>query len=313
MVTDGVPQGSILGPLLFLLYVNDLPNAVSNISNPVLYADDTSLIIKNSDSQIFKKDINTSIRQISKWFQSNLLVLNLEKTYFLQFETKNSSITDFYITYENKQISTIHSTKFLGLMIDNKLSWHCHIDQMIPKLNKASYLIRALKPLLSFESLKMVYFSLFHSVIAYGIIFWGGSNYNKIIFKIQKRVVRIIMGAGRRDSCRTIFKKLNVLPLQAQYIFSLLMFVVKNKDVFKTNLEVHGLNTRAKHDLHIPVANLSIFQKGVLSSGTKLFNYLPKTLKQLSNDIPKFRASLKRFLLANSFYSVEEYYCWKKN
>jgi hypothetical protein len=185
-----------------------------------MYADDTSLIIKNSDSQIFEKDINTSIRQISKWFQSNLLVLNLEKTYFLQFETKNFNVTDLYITYENKQISSIHNTKFLGLMVDNKLSWHCHIDQMVPKLNKASYVIRVLKPLLSFESLKMVYFSLVHSVIAYGIIFWGVSNYSKIIFKTEKRVVRIIMSAGRMDYCRVIFKKLNVLPLQSQYIFS---------------------------------------------------------------------------------------------
>jgi hypothetical protein len=89
------------------------------------------------------------------------------------------------------------------------------------------------------------------------------------------------------------------------------MFVVKNKELFKTNLEVHGLNTRANHDLHIPIANLSIFQKGVCYSGTKLFNHLPLTLKQLSNDIPKFRVSLKRFLLTNSFYTVEEYYCWK--
>jgi hypothetical protein len=128
LVTDGFPKGSLLGPLLFLLYVNDLPNAISNISNPVLYADDTSLIITNSDSQMFEKDINTAIQQISKWFQSNLLLLNLEKTYFLQFETRNSSVTDLYITYENKQISSIHNTKFLGLMTDNNLSWHCHID-----------------------------------------------------------------------------------------------------------------------------------------------------------------------------------------
>jgi hypothetical protein len=77
LVTDGVPQGSILGPLLFLLYVNDSPNAIYNISNPVLYADDTGLIITNSDSQMFEKDINTAIRQISNWFQSNLLLLNL--------------------------------------------------------------------------------------------------------------------------------------------------------------------------------------------------------------------------------------------
>jgi hypothetical protein len=179
-----------------------------------LYADDTSLIITNLDIQMFEKVINTAIRPINKWFQSNLLLWNLEKTYFLQFETRNSNVTDLYITCENKQISSINNTTFLGLMIDNNLSWHFHIDQMIPKLNKASYLIRFLKPLLSFESLKMVYFSLVHSII--GIIFRGISTYSKIIFKIQKRIIRIITSVSSRDSCRDIFKKLYILPLQSQ-------------------------------------------------------------------------------------------------
>jgi len=91
-----------------------------------------------------------------------------------------------HISYENRQISSIHSTKFGGLVIDYNLSRHCRIDQMIPKPKKASYAIRSLKPLLSFESLKMVYFSTVHSIRSYGIIFWGISTHNKIIFKIQK-------------------------------------------------------------------------------------------------------------------------------
>ena len=104
---------------------------------------------------------------------------------------------------------------------------------MKSKLNKASYVIRSLKPLLSFESLKMVYFSTVHSIISYGIIFWGISTYSKIIFKIQKRIIRIIPDSGNKDSCRDLFKNLHILPLLFQYIFSLLMFVVKNKNFFK--------------------------------------------------------------------------------
>jgi len=110
---NGVPHGSLLGPLLFLLYVNDVPNVIPDISNPVLYADDTSLIITNSDSQMFEKDPNTAILQLNRWFKSNLLLLNLEKTYFLQFSTKNTNATDLHISYENRQISGIHNTKFI--------------------------------------------------------------------------------------------------------------------------------------------------------------------------------------------------------
>ena len=159
--------------------VNDIPNAISDISNPMLYADDTSLIITNSDSQMSEKDINTAILHLIRWYNSNLLLLNLEETYFLQFLTNNTNATDLHISYKNRQISSIHSTRFLGLVIDKNLSWHCHIDQMIPKLNKASYVIRSLKPFLSFESLKMVYFSTAHSIILHGIIFWGLSTHSR--------------------------------------------------------------------------------------------------------------------------------------
>ena len=182
---------------------------------------------------------------------------------------------------------------------------------MIPKLNKTSYVIRFLKPLLSFETLKMAYFSIVHYIISYGIIFWGVSTHSKIIFKIQKRIIRIITNSGNKDSCRDLFKKLNILPLQSQYIFSPLMFVVKNKDLFITNSDVHSFNTRSHYDLHIPAGNLAVFQNGVWYSGIKIYNHLPPTIKQQSYDISKFKAALKRFLYTNSFYTLEEYYSWK--
>ncbi|PNF19496.1 hypothetical protein B7P43_G02324, partial [Cryptotermes secundus] len=312
-VTVGVPQGSILGPLLFLLYINDLPNAISDVSYPVLFADDTSLIINNPDTPRFEKDINIVLEKLNKWFSSNLLLLNPTKTYFLQFITKNTRVLDLHILCGNKQITNMEVTKFLGLVIDHKLSWQTHIDQMIPKLNKASYIIRVLKPLLSLECLKTVYFSLVHSIISYGIIFWGSSAHAKIIFQIQKRIIRIITNSRNIDSCRNLFKELHILPLQSQYIFSLLMLVVKNRDCYITNSDVHTRNTRFNHDLHLPVVNLTIFQKGGWYSGIKLYNHLPPELKQLSYDIPGFKVALKKFLITSSFYTVEEYYCWKKD
>jgi len=130
-----------------------------------------------------------------------------------------------------------------------------------------------------FWFVKIVYFSTVHSIIPYGIILWGIWTHSKIIFKIQKRIVRIIMNLGNKDCCRDLFKKLHILPLQSQYIFSLLKFVVKNKDFFKTNSNVHSFNTRAHYGLHIPAENLAVFQKGVRYSGIKIYNHLPPTLK----------------------------------
>jgi hypothetical protein len=115
-VKHGVPQGSILVPSFFLLDINDLPKTVTAASNPILFADDKSMIITNSDPQMFKKDINSIILLISTWFKSNLLSLNLDKPHFLQFFTKNSQETDLQVTYDNKQITKIYNTKFLGLV-----------------------------------------------------------------------------------------------------------------------------------------------------------------------------------------------------
>jgi hypothetical protein len=153
-VTVGVPQGSLLGPLLFHLHVNDLPNAISDLSKPVLFADDTSLIITNPDTQRFEKDINTVLEKSNKWFNSNLLLLNLKKTYFLQFVIRNTRALDLHILCGKSQLSNVNATKFLGLVIDHNLSWQPHIEQMVPNLNKAPYVIRELKPVLSLECLK---------------------------------------------------------------------------------------------------------------------------------------------------------------
>jgi len=218
LITDGVPQVSILGPLYFLLYINDLPNATSDLSTPILFADDTSLIISNPNSSQFEKDINTVIQTLHKWFHNNLLFLNFEKTRFL---TKNTNATKLHLIYNNIHISNTEHSKFWGLMINTGLSWKSHIDLLIPKLNTATYVIRSLKQLLNLETLKKAYFSFAHSILSYGFIFWGISNYNKNIFKIQKRIIRIIMNVDSRTSCCSLFKQMGILPLQSQYIYSL--------------------------------------------------------------------------------------------
>jgi len=132
----------------------------------------------------------------------------------------------------NSLITNINSTKFLSLIIDSTLSWREHILHLTPKLNKGCHAIRTTKPFMTPNVLRTVYFSYFHSVMSYRVIFWGNSYISNNIFKIQKRIIRIITNKGSRDSCRNLFKQLQILTLPSQSIFSLLTFVVKNRDVF---------------------------------------------------------------------------------
>jgi hypothetical protein len=144
--------------------------------------------------------------------------------------------------------------------------------------------------------------------MSYGLIFWGNSTESDDIFKIQKRIIRIITNSNKNASCRDLFKKLKILPLQSQYIYSILLFIVKHKDNFSLNSDIHTINTRYNSNLHVPPANLTTYQKGVHFSGVKIFNHLPPTIKNLYNNKKQFQATLKKFLLNNSFYSLEEYY-----
>jgi len=166
-----------------------------------------------------KKSVNKIIQDINEWFNINLLSLHLDKTHFIHFTMKNSSSVDFNIMHGNKKIDNVYNTKLLGLTPHNTLSWRTHIDTIIPKLSSASFSLRVVKPFLSLDSLKMLYYSYFHSVTTYGLIFWRNFHHCNIILRLQKRIIRTILGIRGRDSCREHFKTLKILPLQSQYIY----------------------------------------------------------------------------------------------
>jgi hypothetical protein len=253
-ITHGVPQGSILGPLLFLLYINDLPQLTNKNSKIILYANDTSLIIANPDPNPtnFENNVNKIFQDINRWFDTNLLSLNLDETHYMQFRNKNSSPIELNIGHGNKKMANTCTTKFLGLTLENMLSWKTHIATIVPKLNSATFATRTVKPFLSQDSLKMIYFSYFHSIMTYGLILGGNSHCSNTIFRLQKRIIRINVGLRSRDSCREHFKKLNILPLQSQYILLLLIFVIGNRSYYKENSDIHNTNTRTKSNLHQP-------------------------------------------------------------
>ena len=156
----------------------------------------------------------------------------------------------------------------------------------------------------------MIYNAYVHSIITYGLIFWGNSSHSISIFKIQKRIIRIITQSHHRASCRDLSKSLNILPLQSQYILSLVKFVVGNLDEFLTNSDIHSLNTRQKSHLHLPPTRMTKYQKGVHYMGIKIYNKLPPKIQSLANNKKLFYKTLKTFLLLGSFYTLEEFYNW---
>jgi hypothetical protein len=131
------------------------------------------------------------------------------------------------------------------------------------------------------------------------------------IFKLQKRALRIMVGAGNRESCRKIFTSLKILPLPSQYIYSLVTFVVNNIDLFITNTDIYRTATRNISNLYIPLTNLTIFQKGSKYSGIKVYNNLPDNIKQLSGNKNHFKKAVLQFLHLYSFYSMEEFFKYK--
>jgi len=123
----------------------------------------------------------------------------------------------------------VSDLKFLGININNTLTWKSHIEIILPKLSSACYAMRSIKPLISQQMLKAIYYSQLHSILLYRLMFWGNSAHSAKVFRIQKRIIRIMTGSNSRDSCRKLFSHLNILQLPSLYILSILRFVMKNK------------------------------------------------------------------------------------
>ena len=236
-----MPQGSILGPLLFLVYIIDSPKAVEHKARPILFADNTSILLTSPNNIQRQSEFDIVFEQLNKWFKPNLFFFNLDKTYFIQFTNKNKCTCDIQIIYEDKQLSIANETKFLGLFIYNNLSWKTHIECIKSKLSLACYAVRSVKPYVTINTLKMIYYSSFHSVMTYGLLFWGNSPERIKIFRLQKKIIRIMIGCRNRDSCRKLFSNLEILPLPSQYILSLLLFTVRNKNQFLLNSEIYHI------------------------------------------------------------------------
>ena len=156
--------------------------AIEHKALPILFTDDTSILLTSPNNTQMQSDFNI-IFELIKWFKSNLLFLNFDKTYFIQFTNKRTCTSDIQITYEDKQISIVNETKFLVLFINNNLSWNRHIESIKSKLSPSCYAVGSVKRFLTINTLKMMYYY-YHSVMTYGLLFSGNSPENIKIFRL---------------------------------------------------------------------------------------------------------------------------------
>lgn len=304
-VLMGVPQGSILGPFLFLIYINDLPFFAENFCKIVLFADDTSLIFKMDRNKNSFDDINNALSNVLKWFNTNNLQLNAKKTKCINFTLPNVKSVVSTIKLNDELLDLVESTVFLGITLDSKIQWNPHISTLAGRLSSAAYAVRKIRQLTDEKTARLVYFSYFHSVMSYGILLWGKAADIETIFILQKRAVRSIYNLGARVSLKELFKEINILTVASQFIYNCILYVRQNISFYRKHCDIHKLNTRNKNKLVIPKLRLQKVYGSFMGQGVVYYNKIPNDILILPFE--KFKTHVKETLVKKGYYNVNDY------
>ena len=304
-ISIGVPQGSVLGPLLFLIYINDLPRSLTKL-NSILFADDTTLYSCNKNIKDLCDIINKDLKNVQNWLTANRLTLNSEKTYYMIFSLRKIP-NDTKITLESRILERRSNGKFLGLILDDKLTFREHILEITKKISRLVGLLYKLKLSFPQSILKQLYYSLIYPYLIYCLPLWGCTAQTILepLVLVLKKIVRLITSSEYLAHTNPLFKETSILKLKDLYSnqVALIMhkILVQRK---REKLRNEILLVQSNHNYQIresvlrpPFCRLEKTKQNLIYKGILIWNSLPTSIRNKTS-IFSFKRSLKEYFIS---------------
>ena len=312
-IITGVPQGSILGPLLFLIYINDIVNS-SNLASFLIYADDTTTIYSDSDPSSLNSKINNDLINICHWCNVNKVAINLSKTKYMIFtpiKTTGSKFKNINISLNigSIKLEEVDNAKFLGIYIDNKLNWKKHISYVSTKISQVIGVLAKIRYKISVKAAMKIYDALIASHLSYCNVVWGNTYRATLdpVYILQKRALKICLHLPKLTNDKVLFKKSNKLSIfdLNEYQSGIFIYSVLNKltpsvfDNFLVLVEnVHSYCTRSQGGLHAISATKNVRKHSIKIRSFQSWSNIPTIIKQLSS-LVLFKKKFKDYLISN--------------
>lgn len=307
-VNQGVPQGSILGPLLFLVYINDLPTCLNN-TTCILYADDTTILTGDPSLDALTARLNKNLENIATWCNRNALQINPTKTKYLLFHTSNKHPASVpSLCFERNVIPVSRTVTFLGVLLDTHLKFNLHVKSLTKKIGFGLRVLIRSRSYFQQHILISLYYAFVHSHLNYCLSSWGNtySTHLSCLDHLQNQAVRLITFSPYNASALPIYTRLKIPPLKLAFQLKLgaIIFRARTHGTFISSFfdsQLTNTNpTRFAQGLNLllPKAYTNYGKQTAIFAAIKLWNSLPITIK-LSYSMRSFNSSLRSFLLTN--------------